>query len=752
MCEAIENAPSDIVDRILKILNNENYTNPEKVKKSIEYFIARIRKQQQMIKSNVGNDSYQRLLNAFHSQLHFLENLVSFDDDVQFLFSDPDEAKQSLLHQAEQIKKFLDNEGKGFAEDANIFNSMALNVDPMKMDEQLQAFFDHYTEIKTIEGQELFVLLRQAFAVNSILRRFSLTLRNQVEKLSSYIRVMSSESKKLQELKNQTVTSLNDQLDTEYQQRAKVEQELKKLKSVIKANEAVIENQESIQNELDQTRIKLDQSTRELQQAKKSLSLVDDTQVKLLNKEIENLNAKLKTVKDQNDKLKRELRGQKDENERKCTNLKEKIALLQQTIDIQSKEINDFQNERRKTDNLKQKYNKLQLKRQDDADTLSELNEKIKQLESEKDRLSNENQAQNENIQQLQNQFRQSKSVLMAKEFDEKLHQQKLSSIQKEMEREREKYDAIISLQKTATLGEINLSIEKTREECKKQIINFMTKICNSMSPYYDFSNPITEDNILKSIQLMKVSLQQIQQQNVEFKLQLSQIRSVYGLQKHIDLVEFTKETIQKIDEMSQQTKQLQKQITALENGPAVKNNTAAREWEEWARSLYVTIAENPSAVTTTSAVKQGIEDAIEHSSGNSRTQRKLECLRLEKKLLMRYSTRNEILAQPQLIETELDSIRPLIVQIGAIHRMRLYSGRELNEEQKEAQCQKLLDQQDYSTQEDLITTKSPNLSSKKSFDTPHKPKKESKYSKNSFDDDENDYIPVPIFSNISDQ
>ncbi|OHT01292.1 hypothetical protein TRFO_31922 [Tritrichomonas foetus] len=683
ICDAVENAPADIVDNVLKILKDHKLTRNEKVRHVIYFFIDANRKQKQITESKgSNNESYQRLVNAMHSQLHFLESLINCEDDIQFLFNDSDGAKKSMQHIASQIHNFLKNNAKGFVEDANIFDSLQLNTDPLQMNDHLMSFFDNYETIKTEEGEELFALLRQSFAANAILRRFAITTRNQCEKQSNDIKSLMAEFKRTQESRAFTISSLQHKYEEEANLRTKAESNVKKLKALIKANAlAVQQARSSASSNTDVANEKLlyspilpkddtptttsatptdksatptakttssptpqantntttttsnnnannsnynnanpNNSTNNVSNQVNEEALKEkEEEIKKLTNEIEKLNNQSKSQETEIYKLKGQINDLVNKHEKRVNELSHSLNELQENIENHEKIQAELQMERKKNELIQQKCNKLQLKHQNNMDLVSDLNNKIKTLETIKTKLSENAKVEQGRSKQLDEQLRQAQSKILSNEFSEKLQEQKIKSLQKEIERERQSFESIISLHKTSSQSEINLAVDKVKEEMVKQRHEFLARIAGELNQYVDFSKPINEENITIILQQLKNDLKIFESQKNDYKRQLHDIRMAFGLTQHADIVSFANETTKKIEGTTRQLQTLQKQISTLENSPAMKNKYVARDWEEWARGLYLsTVGDNSSGVATNTAVRKGIEDAIMRISSNS--------------------------------------------------------------------------------------------------------------------------------------
>ena len=645
ICSSIENAPPDIVDDVLFILQDSHLTKQEKITHIIYYFIDKIRKQKKLIETKGSSKGNERLVNAMHSQLHFLENLLNCDEDIQFLFSDPEEARKSLEHQAEQLTAFLNENAQGFVEDANIFDSIQLNEDPVKMSEHLMKFFEQYPEIKTEEGEELFALLRQAFAVNSILRRFALTTRNQCEKQSTDIKLLVSEFKRAQESKANAISNLQRKFENECNLRTRAETTIKKLKSLIKSNAEIAQKEaiartdpdlqstqvtdneqridsevapqdltvpisprsigSSIQNQMTQ------QSSQTSPQKQNGLEQVSIDKFNSLKSEFDQLNEELNSAKDENASLKSQIEDLNAKHSEKVRELSKSLSELQNDIDNKKYDPSELQIERKKSELLKQKNNKLQLKHQNDKDKVSELNSKVKALETIRTKLTENAEKEKEKNKHLEQQLRMAQNDLLSKEYDEKLTDQRIKSLQKEIERERQSFESILSLHKTSSQSEISNAVDNVKAEMIRNKQEFLTKIASELSQYLNFSKPIDEDSILDIIGQLKNDLSRFQQDADSAQQQLDEVRSAFKLKGHVDMVSFANDTAKKIEDTTNQLNSLQDQINNIENSPAMKNSQIAKDWEEWARRIYLYVVDNSSSVASASAVRKGIEEAI---------------------------------------------------------------------------------------------------------------------------------------------
>lgn len=348
--DSIENAPPDIVDGVLKINKNASLNRIDKVKKIVAFFIDEIRKERQSV--GIGKSSQgecERLITAMHSQLRFLENLVSCDDDIHLLFEEADEARTAIQEQVVNIESFLNQHAKGFVEDANIFDTLQLNVNPLELSKRIQSFLDRYPTIRTPEGDELFVMLRMSLAANGILRRFAITTRNQAEKQTHDLRALTKRLEKARIEREKRNAYSQQIINNEIERREIAENNLQKVKRLIQSSngklndnpqliefidqrisESTTENeyQKSIERQLSQALQELSKAQQYIDESKEITAaqeanlneeyqqeierrntVIETSVVKInsLEKEVDSLNEKLAFFQVLNDKLNKEL-------------------------------------------------------------------------------------------------------------------------------------------------------------------------------------------------------------------------------------------------------------------------------------------------------------------------------------------------------------------------------------------------------------------------------------------------------------
>ena len=203
------------------------------------------------------------------------------------------------------------------------------------------------------------------------------------------------------------------------------------------------------------------------------------------------------------------------------------------------------------------------------------------------------------------------------------------------------------------------------------------------------------------------------------------------------------------MNDTSKQINDLQKQINTLETSPAMKNNQLAREWEEWARRIYLNISENTSIVPTTANVKKAIEEAIGIGSKNSQDERKIESLITQKNILLKQKGISDIFKKNLTKKgqtSKIASIRPLILVLTSMNRIQKVTRKYLVSSQK----QKLEPNQQFT---ENIQPLSPSQQYRNSPSQNQKPK-QSFFSMNLNDEYElsDNCSPIPIFNNFADE
>lgn len=548
IADAIENAPPDIVDGVLKITKSPKLTKTEKVKKIILFFINEVRRQRQSVSvDKVNKGECERLVTAMHSQLRFLENLVSCDDDIHLLFEEPDEARRAIQEQVIRIEQFLKQNAKGFVEDANIFDSLQLNADPLELSKRLQSFLDRYPTIRTPEGDELFVMLRMSLAANGILRRFAITTRNQTEKQMNEIRGLTNEVEKMRADKERNTGYMLQQINDETMRREAAEQNLRQIKMLIKTSDGKLnenptlidfidkisvqnsdpmEYQQNLEQQLSQALQELskahavieaskdipiqDESLHEelQQQIEKQLNEIEQlmNNINSLNDQIDKLNQQLASSQFKNDKLSKELAELKDKHNAKIKQLKKE---MNDKIAQETENINKTESE--KCQMLKQTIENMKSSRKILKDSVAEKDAAIAKLNEDLSLLK-------ESYARLDELLRLTQKKQISTEYEYKLLQQKIKDLEeKEMQNSSDnEYDE----QEKAM--EMVAKMKEKHQEFLSQIYSIMTK-------YFDESILINDNAVIKMLKAVKAKIKELKSKNSTILKELNQLRLKYG-------------------------------------------------------------------------------------------------------------------------------------------------------------------------------------------------------------------------------
>lgn len=549
IADAIENAPPDIVDGVLKITKSVRYTKTEKVKKIILFFINEVRKQRQSVTvDKVNKGECERLVTAMHSQLRFLENLVSCDDDINLLFEQPDEARKAIQEQVIRIEQFLKQNARGFVEDANIFDSLQLNANPLELSKRLQSFLDRYPTIRTPEGDELFVMLRMSLAANGILRRFAITTRNQAEKQMNDIRGLTNELEKIRAERERSTSYMLQQINEEAGRREAAEQNLKQVKLLIKSSNGKLNDNQTLVDFIDKISVEnadpdeyqlnleqqLSQALQELskaqaqieaskdipiqdeslheelqQQIEKQLNEIEQLMNKInsLTNQIDKLNQQLASSQFKNDKLTKELGDMKDKYNQKIKQLKKEMneKMAQETANI-----NKVENE--KCEMLKQTIENMKSNRKILKANLAEKEGLIKKLNEDLE-------VQRESYARLDELLRLTQKNQMSVQYEYNLLQKKVKELEErdeensfnnEYDDDADNHEAIIARMK-----------EKHQE--------FLSQIYSIMAKYFEESILINDNAVIKMLMAVKAKIKELKSKNSTVLKELNQLRIKYG-------------------------------------------------------------------------------------------------------------------------------------------------------------------------------------------------------------------------------
>ena len=223
-----------VADDIIDVTSNSSLSVSERIISIVSILIKAIQNQASILsntKTDQGSNLTKKLVSAINAELSFIERLAASNQDREFLKpeeeSDDASFRRLLLQHASQIKLFLENEGNGLLEDADIFDALSLNEDPTQLESNLKRYLDTFPSCRTDEGEELLALLRQSFAAFSILRRYAIEAKNHIANQANEIKKLLVRVKEADEeaLESSQVLARND--DNEIDQLKEENEQLK---------------------------------------------------------------------------------------------------------------------------------------------------------------------------------------------------------------------------------------------------------------------------------------------------------------------------------------------------------------------------------------------------------------------------------------------------------------------------------------------------------------------------------------------
>ena len=413
----------------------------------------------------------QRLMEVLDGELKFMEKLVESEEQRKTLIpGDHQNSRDVLMMEAVRLHKFMEEFCSGIIEDHSVFKVLKINQDPMELRTELQNFLDRYKTIETSEGEELFLLLRQAFVVIAVLMSFANEARNQCSVQMKEIRLlrqdlMSTRNNCEREIDDK-VMELHEELDNEAARREAAEAVVEKVTAILKDNvaksgsipeiltcidtledftgrgtsqakyEKSLEKQladaltELSQAQSDLSDLKEQASTEISQMHERSEGIQEETKAVLdgKNAEIQDARLEIMTLRHSVKELKEELKMSQAENQaqsKKLSELKasyakrnsemqqEFLALkqkMEEVLEETEQDISAREKEKRKV--LKEKLRKAKDKSQSLSSLLEEKEQKLKSANSLNSQLMAEKREKAQASRDMENEYQQSLSAM----------------------------------------------------------------------------------------------------------------------------------------------------------------------------------------------------------------------------------------------------------------------------------------------------------------------------------------------------
>ena len=459
-----------LLNECMRESNANNETIFQVIEKMFEVLIKETKTdtEDELVNQNKqAQEQIQRLMSALDGELKFMEKLVESEEQRKALINeDQQSAKDMLVMQSVRLHKFMEEYCTGIIEDHSVFNMLKIDKDPMELRTELQNFLDRYKNLKTDEGNELFLLLRQSFVVIAVLMSFATEARKQCSVQMREIRllrqdIVSTRTDCEREI-DEKILELHDELNAETARREAAEAAVEKVTTILKDNvgksgtipeilscidqlegftgrgpnpekyEKSLERQlADALNELSQAQSQLsglkEQASTEISQMhERSEGIQEETKAVLESKnaEIQDARLEIMTLRHNVKELKEELRLSYEENQaqsQKISELKasyakknsemqqEFVALKQKMVEmIEETEQDIVSREKEKRSVLKQKLKKAKENSQSLSSLLEEKEQKLKAVSTMNSQLMAEKRDRVQASRDLENEYQQS--------------------------------------------------------------------------------------------------------------------------------------------------------------------------------------------------------------------------------------------------------------------------------------------------------------------------------------------------------
>lgn len=281
-----------------------------------------------------------------------------------------------------------------------------------------------------------------------------------------------------------------------------------------------------------------------------------------------------------------------------------------------------------------------------ESDRFTKIAELTKQLESSQ---KSEEEAVNE-AKKLKDEINELKSKISTLTVEQKMMNSRLASKDEKMKREKALFDSQLKLRLFAAESDSKAKMETLKNELNLKTQEFMTRICRTFKEMFYVNQPVNEatvDQILSKVRARLTMLEKDSFVAEEANHELQSIRQILEQNRGEGSSKFTKisttvsEIIDKKNKLEQEVNSLQQQVKSFKKDvvdarAVLMQNTNNKEWEDWARKLYSLISGGFNIVKSPNEIRNVIEEAIFAAIGNKIIWRRLDCLRAEKKLIIR--------------------------------------------------------------------------------------------------------------------
>ena len=262
---------------------------------------------------------------------------------------------------------------------------------------------------------------------------------------------------------------------------------------------------------------------------------------------------------------------------------------------------------------------------------LQQIQTRLEETEEEKEKFKDE--LKQEKQKNIQNSVKIRTLELKQKSQEESM-QRDLSLKQKQIE-----------FQARSREAEAEQKIERIKMETNRQIHEICTKICRNFKEFVDITQPISVETVEKVMIRVNDRLLEAKEDKMMKEDLVSQMNTLKRLlnvkegQQNMrisslltDYIHSTNLQLNKLDRLQQENDRMRAEITE-----ARKTNNMSlkvKEWENWAKKVSQIAFDTQEYAKDNSLLRRKLEEIILHSTNITVTQRKVEMLRIEKKIL----------------------------------------------------------------------------------------------------------------------
>lgn len=435
---------------------------------------------------------------------------------------------------------------------------------------------------------------------------------------------------------------------------------------------------------------------------------------KVLN--FENTQNEIKQLKAENGSLLESLNGYKSnysqpkqsmekESQTEIIQVQEKAESVQRPTDEQYQSIESkYLKYKEKSKGYKSKLKKSLLENQTLINQVSEKDRQIMILEStqqdllvdqkNRTKLLRDTELQSQKtIQQLNKQLKEAGDRLAATELSKLVIEQQLRSLKEKEKRDEIDMKSIRDLYQDEFESKLNDKLKQCRTECNNKHAAIMNEIIKNFKAVFDItsnspgkSKPSDEklnDLVIKLSQLAVESVKQATFESKKLKRNLKELQTLFNAATFNELsrtaTAFVNDSNKEIESLRKQVERLSFRRDNSNDSQMTSQNIngkmmTTRDWENWARKLYMWSNNGQTLLLSLSAIMRGVEEAILEANGTNKLSKLLEILKTEKVIMINKQKELNI-AFSQQKGNRVVSIKPIIHVFGLIRKLQRLSG-----------------------------------------------------------------------------